>query len=186
MLPNRPEFFEITWGCQLSGLYYSAVNTHFTPDEVAYVIGDSDAKAVFIDASMAELGERILEVNDGVDVHISVGGALPGWRPYDDALAESDAAPPISDGSEMLYSSGTTGRPKAVRRPLPDGRPGVVGAEGAGVLAGAALRHDPVERVSVSGAAVPRRGHQLHDGGPPGGRRLDPDAASSTPRPCCA
>ena len=120
VLPNRPEFFEITWGCQLSGLYYSAVNTHFTPDEVAYVIGDSEAKAVFVDESMAELGQRILEVNDGVDVHISVGGALPGWRPYDDALAESGDAPPISDGSEMLYSSGTTGRPKAVRRPLPE------------------------------------------------------------------
>jgi long-chain acyl-CoA synthetase len=56
VLPNRPEFFEITWGCQLSGLYYSAINTHFTPDEVGYVIDDSDAKAVFIDASMAELG----------------------------------------------------------------------------------------------------------------------------------
>src|SRR6185503_16752123 len=52
VLPNRPEFFEITWGCQLSGLYYTAVNTHFTPDEVAYVIDDSDAKAIFIDASM--------------------------------------------------------------------------------------------------------------------------------------
>ena len=38
VLPNRPEFLEITWGCQLSGLYYSAVNTHFTPDEVAYVV----------------------------------------------------------------------------------------------------------------------------------------------------
>ena len=92
VLPNRPEFFEITWGCQLSGLYYSAVNTHFTPDEVAYVIDDSEAKAVFIDASMAELGQRILEANDGVDVHISVGGALPGWRPYDDALADGGRA----------------------------------------------------------------------------------------------
>ena len=50
VLPNRPEFFEITWGCQLSGLYYTAVNTHFTPDEIAYVIDDSDAKAVFLDA----------------------------------------------------------------------------------------------------------------------------------------
>ncbi len=56
VLPNRPEFLEITWGCQLSGLYYSAVNTHFTPDEVAYVVDDSEAKAVFIDESMAELG----------------------------------------------------------------------------------------------------------------------------------
>jgi len=120
VLPNRPEFFEITWGCQLSGLYYSAVNTHFTPDEVAYVVDDSDAKAVFIDASMAELGHRIAEVNGGVEVHIVVGGALAGWRPYENALTETGAAPEVSDGSEMLYSSGTTGRPKAVRRPLPE------------------------------------------------------------------
>jgi acyl-CoA synthetase (AMP-forming)/AMP-acid ligase II len=120
VLPNRPEFFEITWGCQLSGLYYSAVNAHFTPDEVAYVIEDSEAKAVFIDASMATLGERIREVNNGVDVHIVVGGALRGWRPYEEALAEGGDPPPISDGSEMLYSSGTTGRPKAVRRQLPE------------------------------------------------------------------
>ncbi len=44
VLPNRPEFLEITWGCQLSGLYYSAVNTHFTADEVAYVVDDSEAQ----------------------------------------------------------------------------------------------------------------------------------------------
>ena len=120
VLPNRPEFLQITWGCQLSGLYYSAVNTHFTPDEVAYVVDDSEARAVFIDASMAELGSRILVMNRGVDVHISVGGSLPGWRCYDEAVSEeAGEAPPRSDGSEMLYSSGTTGRPKAVRRPLP-------------------------------------------------------------------
>jgi acyl-CoA synthetase (AMP-forming)/AMP-acid ligase II len=120
VLPNRPEFFDITWGCQLSGLYYSAVNTHFTPDEVAYVVDDSEAKAVFIDSSMAELGERIFEANKGVDVHICVGGTLPGWTSYQDALADAESPPPLTDGTEMLYSSGTTGRPKAVRRPLPD------------------------------------------------------------------
>ena len=119
VLPNRPEFLEITWGCQLSGLYYSAVNTHFTADEVAYVVDDSEARAVFIDASMADLGSRILEMNHGVSVHISVGGSLPGWRCYDEAVSDAGEAPPPSDGSEMLYSSGTTGRPKAVRRPLP-------------------------------------------------------------------
>ena len=118
VLPNRPEFLEITWGCQLSGLYYSAVNTHFTADEIAYVVDDSEAKAVFVDASMADPASRILDANAGVDVHICVGGNLPGWRSYDDALASAGDAPPVSDGSEMLYSSGTTGRPKAVRRPL--------------------------------------------------------------------
>lgn len=119
ILPNRPEFFEITWGAQLSGLYYTPVNTHFLPDEVGYVIDDSDAKAVFVDASMPELAAHIRESNAAVIAHIAVGGPLPGWRCYEDALAAAGDAPPASDGSEMLYSSGTTGRPKAVRRPLP-------------------------------------------------------------------
>ena len=100
VLPNRPEFLEITWGCQLSGLYYSAINTHFTADEVAYVIDDSEAKAVFVDV--------------GGEVRVRVGGE----RSYEDALAAAGDPPPVSDGSEMLYSSGTTGRPKAVRRQL--------------------------------------------------------------------
>src|SRR6201998_3140545 len=71
VLPNRPEFFEITWGCQLSGLYYTAVNTHFTPDEVAYVIDDSDAKAVFVDASMPELAAHVRNVNAKVNVQLT-------------------------------------------------------------------------------------------------------------------
>ncbi|RAU95459.1 acyl-CoA synthetase [Mycobacterium colombiense] len=119
VLPNRPEFLEITWGAQLSGLYYTAVNTHFLPDEVGYVIDDSDAKAVFVDASLPELAAHIGDANAAVVARFSVGGALPGWESYDDALATAGEAPPVSDGSEMLYSSGTTGRPKAVRRPLP-------------------------------------------------------------------
>lgn len=119
ILPNRPEFLEITWACQLSGLYYTAVNTHFTADEVAYVIDDSDARAVFVDATMPELAAHVRAANPAVTVHLAVGGALPGWRDYQEALARAGAAPPASDGSEMLYSSGTTGRPKAVRRPLP-------------------------------------------------------------------
>ncbi|GAB1810985.1 acyl-CoA synthetase [Mycobacterium sp. MUNTM1] len=119
VLPNRPEFIEITWGAQLSGLYYTPVNTHFLPDEVSYVIDDSDAKAVFVDASMPDLAAHIRETNHAVIAHLAVGGAPPGWRCYEDALATAGEAPPASDGSEMLYSSGTTGRPKAVRRPLP-------------------------------------------------------------------
>ena len=146
VLPSRPEFFEITWGCQLSGLYYSAVNTHFTADEVAYVINDAEAKAVFVDQSMAGLGERILAVNDGVDVHISVGGALPHWRSYEDTVADSGDPPPISDGSEMLYSSGTTGRPKAVRRPLPE--------DGQGSWAQKVLEYALAQRYDMSSSSV--------------------------------
>jgi acyl-CoA synthetase (AMP-forming)/AMP-acid ligase II len=149
VLPNRPEFFEITWGCQLSGLYYTAVNTHFTADEVAYVIGDSDAKAVFLDvthAGMTDIAARVREVNAAVDVHIAVGGDLPGWRGYEDAVAAAGAPPPVSDGSEMLYSSGTTGRPKAVRRPLP--------ADGNGSWAQSVLEMALTHRYGMSPSSV--------------------------------
>jgi acyl-CoA synthetase (AMP-forming)/AMP-acid ligase II len=146
VLPNRPEFFEITWGCQLSGLYYTAVNTHFTPDEVAYVIDDSDARAVFVDAAMCELAEHVRGSNAAVDVHITVGGGLPGWQSYDGAVVSAGEAPPVSDGSEMLYSSGTTGRPKAVRRPLP--------ADGNGSWAQSVLELALIHKYGMSAASV--------------------------------
>jgi long-chain acyl-CoA synthetase len=119
LLPNRREFLEISWGCQLSGLYYTAVNTHLTFDEVAYIVENCDARALFIDVSMAEVGSRTRDANPRLDVLVSVGGPLAGWRSYEDALTAAGDPPPPSDGTEMLYSSGTTGRPKAVRRPLP-------------------------------------------------------------------
>lgn len=139
VLPNRREFLEITWACQLSGLYYTAVNTHFTPDEVIYVVADSDARAVFVEASMTELGELL---RGSVDVRIAVGGVLPGWHVYDDAVEAAGVAPPHIDGSEMLYSSGTTGRPKAVRRPLP--------TDGNGSWAQAVLEQALVKRYGMT------------------------------------
>ncbi len=129
VLPNRPEFLEITWGCQLSGLYYSAINTHFTADEVAYVIDDSEAKAVFFEAA----GE----------VKVDVGGAV---RSYEEALACAGAPPPHSDGSEMLYSSGTTGRPKAVSRPLPE--------DGNGSWAQKVLEYSLTQRYGMTTSSV--------------------------------
>jgi acyl-CoA synthetase (AMP-forming)/AMP-acid ligase II len=76
---------------------------------------------LFIDASFADLAGKLGDSNPGLDVLVSVGGSLPGWRRYSDALATAGDPPPPSAGSEMLYSSGTTGRPKAVRRSLPTG-----------------------------------------------------------------
>ncbi|QNI07034.1 acyl-CoA synthetase [Mycobacterium kubicae] len=146
VLPNRPEFLEITWGCQLSGLYYTAVNTHFTDAEVAYVIDDSDARVVFIDASMADLAAHVREVNTGVHVHVAVGGGWPGWVSYEDALAAAGDPPALSDGSEMLYSSGTTGRPKAVRRPLP--------ADGNGSWAQSVLEMALIHRYGMDSSSV--------------------------------
>lgn len=121
MLPNSPQFFEVAWACQRSGLFYTPINTHLTVEEVAYIIDDSGSKAVFIHAAMADLARALAGRNPGVETRYVVGGALEGHLLYQAAVAEATAGPPpeVSQGTEMLYSSGTTGRPKAVRRPLP-------------------------------------------------------------------
>jgi acyl-CoA synthetase (AMP-forming)/AMP-acid ligase II len=119
MLPNRREFLEVAWGCQLSGLYYVPVNTHLTLDEVSYIVDDCRARALFVDGSMSRLASDLRNSNPGVEVRVAVGAVWDGWRPYESSLAAVSSQAPSSDGSEMLYSSGTTGRPKGIRRPLP-------------------------------------------------------------------
>jgi acyl-CoA synthetase (AMP-forming)/AMP-acid ligase II len=119
MLPNRREFLEVAWGCQLSGLYYVPVNTHLTFDEVSYIVDDCWARALFVDGSMSRLASDLRNSNPGVEVRVAVGAVWDGWRPYESSLAAVSSQAPSSDGSEMLYSSGTTGRPKGIRRPLP-------------------------------------------------------------------
>ncbi|HEX3706059.1 MAG TPA: acyl-CoA synthetase [Mycobacteriales bacterium] len=119
MLPNRREFLEVTWGCQLSGLYYTPVNTHLTFDEVSYIVDDCQARALFIDASMEQLAADLRNRDSGIEVWVVVGGEWDGWQAYGDALSAVTAQAEPSDGCEMLYSSGTTGRPKGIRRPLP-------------------------------------------------------------------
>ena len=121
MLPNRPEFFEVTWAAQRSGLYYTPVNTHLTSDEVAYIVRDSGARALVIDAEFGSLAQKLESVDRQLLLQLSIGGGSAGYDDYDEALtgAREDPPPEPSQGTEMMYSSGTTGYPKAVRRPLP-------------------------------------------------------------------
>lgn len=119
MLPNRREFLEVTWACQLSGLYYVPVNTHLTFDEVAYIVEDCQARALFIDGTIRQLAADLLGRCTAVETRVAVDADWDGWLDYGTALAAVATEAPVSDGSEMLYSSGTTGRPKGIRRPLP-------------------------------------------------------------------
>ena len=123
MLPNCIEFFELAWGAQRCGLYYTPVNMHWTADEITYVIDDSGAKAVFIHASAGALASELAasERGAGMRRRFAVGGELAGYDHFEKAMSAAPTSDPPepSQGTEMLYSSGTTGRPKGVRRPLP-------------------------------------------------------------------
>ncbi len=119
-LENHPRFLEITWAAQRSGLYYTAISSRLTPAEVEYIVGDCGAKVFITSAYKAELAAALGERLPGVQRRLMLDGAIAGYESYEDAVAAHPAAP-VSDeceGQDMLYSSGTTGRPKGVRVPL--------------------------------------------------------------------
>ena len=117
---NDLHYFEVYWAALRSGLYFTPVNWHLTAEESAYIVNDSGARVLIVSAQQAELARQLAGETPAVEVRLAFGGTVPGYDDYEQALA---AAPPepLNEqplGASMLYSSGTTGRPKGVRHPL--------------------------------------------------------------------
>ena len=113
---NRVEVFEVYAACLQSGLRLTTINSHLTADEVAYIAGDCGAAAFIADAGLADIASAVSV--PGARVRLAFGGPIEGFSSYDDALAACDDAPLEAPalGGTMLYTSGTTGRPKGVWR----------------------------------------------------------------------
>jgi long-chain acyl-CoA synthetase len=130
MCTNRPEFIEVLYAAQRNGMRLTPINWHLTGEEAAYIVENCEAKA-FVGA--AELGDRIIEASAGTGVatatttvprhlvRFAVGTPVEGFEPYHEAIAveaHDDILDP-AQGTQMLYTSGTTGRPKGVHRQGP-------------------------------------------------------------------
>ena len=123
---NRPEAYEVYWAALRSGLYITAVNSHLSADEVAYIVTDCGAKALVVSADVP----AVASLDVPVEHRLAYGGEVDGYADYEAALAAAGDEPiEESHGDDLLYSSGTTGRPKGIRSPLPEiavGEPGYV------------------------------------------------------------
>ena len=125
---NNLRMLEVEGGAERTGLYFTCVNSYLAPDEVAYIINDSESKVVVTSKAKREVAMQLPELCPKVERWLMADLDAPdgAFEPLAEALA---AFPPehVEDeklGAAMLYSSGTTGRPKGILRPLPDIHPG--------------------------------------------------------------
>jgi acyl-CoA synthetase (AMP-forming)/AMP-acid ligase II len=116
-MENNARFFEICWAAQRSGLFYTAISSRLTAPEAAYIARDSGAKVFITSHAMRDVAADLVDSLAGLCGRYMAGGPSPGYSAWEEAIAAQPASPILDEveGSDMLYSSGTTGRPKGVR-----------------------------------------------------------------------
>jgi len=118
MMENHPAFFALCWAAQRAGLYYTAISYRLQEEEVAYIVEDCEAKVFITTYAQRDLAARLA---GRLNVHrFMLNGTVEGFESWEEAVAPQPATP-IADeteGADMLYSSGTTGRPKGIKVPL--------------------------------------------------------------------
>lgn len=116
---NRPESYEIYWTALRSGLFITAINHNLAPEEVDYIVRDCGATALFVSDNKRGTAAQL---DIPVSLRYVFGAGLAGYRFYEQAIAEATPEPLEQQphGDDFLYSSGTTGRPKGIKRGLPD------------------------------------------------------------------
>src|SRR3979409_857751 len=118
LIENRLAFMETCWAAQRSGLYYTAISRYLTQDEIAYIVKLCGAGLVFPSPKCADQIKGLVSEAPGAPMFFMIDEPLPGFRSWDRELTKQPVTP-ISDqvaGYDMLYSSGTTGRPKGIKR----------------------------------------------------------------------
>ena len=117
---NNRRYFEVYWAAMTSGLYFTAINRYLSPEEAAYLVNDSGSTVLITTEVMANTASQLAELIGGCPHRLMIDGTIDGFEPYEDAVAAMPSEPLARQpkGEVMLYSSGTTGQPKGILRPL--------------------------------------------------------------------
>ena len=120
MLENHPRYFEVFWATNRSGLYLTPINWHLNADEAGYIVEDCGASVLITSAAAADVARQLEPHLSNVKLRLIMDVDVDGFTRYEDAIASQPAEPLDEqvEGSIMFYSSGTTGRPKGIERPL--------------------------------------------------------------------
>ena len=119
-MDNVELYLPICWAAQRSGLYFTCISSRLTAPEIEYIVADSNSKLFITSSALSSVAEELVDGLPTVENKFMVGGTIPGYQSWEEASGTMPTAK-IADeaaGTDMLYSSGTTGRPKGVRRPL--------------------------------------------------------------------
>ncbi|GLW06667.1 acyl-CoA synthetase [Microtetraspora sp. NBRC 13810] len=120
MLENHRLFFVVAWAAHRSGLYYTAISSRLQTGELAYILGNCGARVFISSAHLAEVACAVTADTPGVRVRLMIDGVAPGFTSFEEAVAAHPPTPVEDEcqGMDMLYSSGTTGRPKGIKNAL--------------------------------------------------------------------
>jgi long-chain acyl-CoA synthetase len=120
LMENEPAVYVVAWACRRSALRLVPVNWHLSRGEAIYIVTNSDAEALIVSPGLSELALQIARAVPELKLLMTFGEAFGPFASIDDATASEPAEPfgAETEGSYMFYSSGTTGQPKGILRPL--------------------------------------------------------------------
>jgi long-chain acyl-CoA synthetase len=126
-MENNARYIECCGAGERAGLYYTCINSYLTPDELAYIVNNSESRVLIFSQAKREAALAALRQCPKIEVSLVVDGPGDGMRilNLDDAVSGFPDTPVADEscGTAMLYSSGTTGRPKGIIRPLAERPP---------------------------------------------------------------